>query len=91
MRIVSLLPSSTEIVCALGLRESLVGVSHECDYPSSIDHLPNLTAQRIPDGSSAQIDAEVRAQANAGALSLYTLDEERLRELKPDLILTQDL
>ena len=91
MRIVSLLPSATEILCAIGGADDLIGRSHECDYPSSIDHLPILTAQRIPDGSSAQIDAEVRAQANAGALSLYALDEERLRELKPDLILTQDL
>lgn len=91
MRIVSLLPSATEILCAIGGADELVGKSHECDHPPGLEDLPALTAQRISEGSSAQIDAEVRAQADAGAQSLYFLDEARLRDLKPELILTQDL
>lgn len=91
MRIVSLLPSATEILCAIGGGEDLVGRSHECDYPNTVEPLPILTGQRISEGTSAQIDAEVRKQAEAGIQSLYTLDEDLLRSLKPDLILTQDL
>ncbi len=92
MRIVSLLPSSTEIVCALGLEEQLVGITHECDYPASVVAKPRLTASRISHETmtSAEIDHAVRSQLD-GHGSIYDLDEARLRELKPDLILTQEL
>ena len=92
MRIVSLLPSTTEIVCALGLEDSLVGITHECDYPPSVAGKPRLTASRISHEtmSSAEIDHAVRSQLD-GHGSIYDLDEVRLRELNPDLILTQEL
>jgi iron complex transport system substrate-binding protein len=92
VRIVSLLPSTTEIVCALGLEESLVGITHECDYPPSVAGKPRLTASRISQETmtSAEIDHAVRSQLD-GHGSIYDLDEVRLRELKPDLILTQEL
>jgi iron complex transport system substrate-binding protein len=87
MRIVSLLPSLTELVCNLGKRGDLVGVTHECDYPDEVNRLPHLTRSRIPGAaSSAEIDALVAAQAG----SLYELDENLLAELNPDLILTQE-
>jgi iron complex transport system substrate-binding protein len=91
-RIVSLLPSATEIVCALGLEDALVGVTHECDYPPSVAALPKLTASRISHGTmtSAEIDHAVRSQLD-GHGSIYDLDEEKLRSLRPDLILTQEL
>ncbi len=89
-RIVSLLPSLTEIACALGLEERLVGRSHECDHPASVASLPVCTAPRFPvEGSSAEIDARVRGLVRDG-LSIYAVDAERLRELRPDLVLTQD-
>lgn len=92
MRIVSLLPSTTEIVCALGLEDSLVGITHECDYPMSVVDKPRLTASRISQEtmSSKEIDHAVRSQLD-GHGSIYDLDEVRLRELNPDLILTQEL
>jgi len=92
MRIVSLLPSTTEIVCALGLEDSLVGITHECDYPASVIDKPRLTASRISQEtmSSKEIDHAVRSQLD-GHGSIYDLDEARLRELNPDLILTQEL
>src|SRR5215210_7921188 len=91
-RIVSLLPSATEIVCALGLEESLVGVTHECDYPASVVGKPVLTASRISHErmSSAEIDHAVRSQLD-GHGSIYDLDERLLAELKPDLVITQEL
>jgi len=90
-RIVSLLPSATEIVCALGAGERLVGISHECDFPASIRDRPVLTRARIdPCGSSRQIDRAVRAVVR-DALSIYAVDEERLGALAPDVIVTQDL
>ncbi|MBC7910744.1 MAG: cobalamin-binding protein [Pyrinomonadaceae bacterium] len=92
MRIVSLLPSATEIVCALGLENQLVGVTHECDFPSSVTGKPKLTASRISHEtmSSAEIDHAVRTQLD-GHGSIYNLDEEAMRALRPDLILTQEL
>jgi iron complex transport system substrate-binding protein len=92
MRIISLLPSSTEIVCALGLQDQLVGITHECDYPESIVNLPRLTASRISHETmtSAEIDHAVRSQLD-GHGSIYDLDEKKLRQLQPDLILTQEL
>ena len=90
MRIVSLLPGATEICFALGLGDQVVGVSHECDYPAAARALPSLTRARLdPHGSSRAIDAEVRDLAGKG-LSIYEVDEERLRELRPDVIITQD-
>ena len=95
MRIVSLLPSATEIVCALGLEDELLGITHECDYPPSVVDKPRLTSSRISPETmtSAEIDHAVRSQlANLdGHGSIYDLDEARLRALKPDLILTQEL
>src|SRR6266571_3163173 len=95
MRIVSLLPSSTEIVCALGLEDALVGITHECDYPPSVAGKPRLTSSHISHEkmTSLEIDHAVRSQLAQldGHGSIYHLDEARLRELKPDLILTQEL
>ena len=66
MRIVSLLPSATEIVCALGLGDALVGRSHECDFPPGVERLPALCAPKVPiHGTSAEIDREVRAPGAA--------------------------
>ncbi len=89
-RIASLLPSTTEIACALGFEKSLVGRSHECDYPDSISHLPALTAPKLdPGGTSREIDDRVKQLVRDG-LSVYRVDAERLRELAPSVILTQD-
>jgi iron complex transport system substrate-binding protein len=90
-RIVSLLPSATEIVYALGAGDRLVGVTHECDYPDAARALPVLTASALPAaGSSAEIDRHVRRSLHQGS-SLYALDAELLAQLEPDLILTQEL
>lgn len=89
MRIVSLIPSASEIVAALGLQESLVGRSHECDFPKGIAHLPVCTQPKFdPEGSSAEIDARVRSIVK-DALSVYQIPEGVLEELKPDVIVTQ--
>lgn len=92
LKIVSLLPSATEIVCALGLEENLIGITHECDFPASIIGKPHLTASRISHEtmSSKEIDHAVRSQLD-GHGSIYDLNTELLAELKPDLILTQEL
>ncbi len=92
MRIASLLPSATEIVCALGLADHLVGVSHECDYPADVvNDLPRITRSAIPHGlSSAQIDSVVSERMQRGE-SLYLVEEDLLAELKPDLLITQEL
>lgn len=91
MRIVSLLPSATEIIAELGLAEQLVGVTHECDYPASVRQLPKVTRTLIPtDASSAEIDRLVRARLGATS-ALYSLDVEMLERLQPDLIVTQAL
>ncbi len=90
-RIVSLLPSATELICALGLESALVGISHECDYPPGVNGLPRVTRTRIAhDASSRDIDTQVREEL-AGAQALYSLDLDTLRELAPDLIVTQSL
>ncbi|MGN6558808.1 MAG: cobalamin-binding protein [Solirubrobacterales bacterium] len=89
MRIASLVPSATEMLFALGLGESVVGVTHECDFPVAASELPQLTATVLPEGLSAgEIDAAVKEVVGEGR-ALYTLDEERLGELEPDLIVTQ--
>jgi iron complex transport system substrate-binding protein len=91
MRIVSLLPSATEIVCELGLSDNLVGVTHECDYPRFVAGLPKVTRTLIPhDTSSRDIDALVRERLKTQR-ALYTLDLPTLEQLAPDLIVTQAL
>jgi len=88
-RIVSLLPSATEIVCALGCAGRLVGRSHECDYPAEVASVPVCTRSRVDSSkSSAAIDHEVK-NLLANAASLYDVDVARIREIRPDLILTQ--
>jgi iron complex transport system substrate-binding protein len=89
MRIASLVPSATEMLFALGLGDSVVGVTHECDYPPAAAGLPQLTGTVLPSGLSAgEIDARVKEVIGEGR-ALYTLDEKRLAELEPDLIVTQ--
>jgi iron complex transport system substrate-binding protein len=92
LKIASLLPSTTEIVCALGLEKNLVGITHECDFPPAIADKPHLTASRISHEtmSSREIDHAVRSNLD-GHGSFYDLDEKLLEQLKPDLILTQEL
>jgi iron complex transport system substrate-binding protein len=88
-RIVTLLPSATEIVCALGFEDQLVGRSHECDFPRAVVRVPALTEAKFnAEGTSAEIDQRVK-KIVADALSVYRVDAARLRELKPDLIVTQ--
>lgn len=90
MRIVSLLPSTTEIICELGLQHQLVGRSHECLQNESIRSLPSLTSPEIKTiADSSKIHSDVQELIENG-LSIYKIDGERLRELKPDLIITQD-
>jgi iron complex transport system substrate-binding protein len=91
MRIVSLLPSATEIVFALGLGDDLLGVSFECDFPPAARELPHVSGTALGSGlTPAEIDAEVAASVQAGA-SMYTLDSGLIRELAPELIVAQDL
>lgn len=87
-RVVSLIASSTEIVCALGLQESLVGRSHECDHPPDIGTLPVCTEPKFLDGTSYEIDQRVKAILQEG-LSVYRVDADLLADLRPDVILTQ--
>lgn len=88
-RIVSLLPSATEIVCALGFQDQLVGRSHECDFPPGVARLPALTTPRFdPEGASGEVNDRVR-RILAEALAVYRVDAARLRELRPDFIVTQ--
>lgn len=89
MRIASLVPSATEMLFALGLGGDVVAVTHECDHPPAARELPHLTATVLPEGLSAgEIDAAVKSVVGAGR-ALYSLDEERLAALEPDLIVTQ--
>jgi iron complex transport system substrate-binding protein len=91
MRIVSLVPSATEMLFALGLGDAIVGVTHECDHPMEALELPQVTRDRIPAGLSArEIDDAVR-EMTLGGDSIYELDDELLGELEPDLIVTQEL
>ncbi|MDZ7716860.1 MAG: cobalamin-binding protein [Balneolaceae bacterium] len=89
-RIVSLLPSTTEIVCRLGMQQYLVGRSHECDFPPAVKKLPYCTEPKFePDGTSYEIDQRVKALLQEG-LSVYRVNSNVLTELQPDLIITQD-
>jgi len=91
-RIVSFLPSATEIACALGLEDHLVGITHECDYPPSVTAKPVVVRSAVPveKMSEAEIDKAVSERVREG-LSVYQVDEVLLRQLAPDLILAQDL
>jgi len=90
MRVVSLLPSATETLCLLGGSDLLVGRSHECDFPASIQDRPVLTAQITEFTTPAEVDRQV-STALAEGRALYTLDTDLLADLRPDVILTQDL
>ncbi len=97
MRIVSLLPAASEIVAYLGASDQLVGISHECDFPSVLASRPRVTRSSLPDSTSSvsgitagDIDAAVR-DASLGGVSLFTIDRAMIRALNPDVILTQAL
>jgi iron complex transport system substrate-binding protein len=91
MRIVSLVPSATETLFALGLGPDVIAVTHECDYPEAARELPKITRDVLPAGlSTREIDAAVKERTLAGE-SIYELDDELLRDLRPDLIVTQEL
>jgi iron complex transport system substrate-binding protein len=91
VRIVSLVPSATETLFALGLGPDVIAVTHECDYPPAVWELPKITRDILPPGLSAgEIDAAVKERTLAGE-SIYELDDELLRDLRPDLIVTQEL
>lgn len=91
MRIISLVPNGTEILFAVGAGDLVLGVSHECDYPPEARTRPILTGSALTPGMSAsEVDQAVSAQVGSG-LSLYTLDEARIADLEPDLIVTQQL
>ncbi len=91
MRIVSLVPSATETLFALGLGPDVIAVTHECDYPPAVRELPKITRDVLPAGLTAgQIDAAVKERTLAGQ-SIYELDADLLHDLRPDLIVTQEL
>jgi iron complex transport system substrate-binding protein len=91
VRIVSLVPSATETLFALGLGPDVIAVTHECDYPEAARELPKITRDVLPSGLSArEIDAAVKERTLAGE-SIYELDDELLHDLRPDLIVTQEL
>jgi iron complex transport system substrate-binding protein len=88
-KIVSLLPAATEIICALGLEDNLVGISHECDFPESVKSLPVCTSSKIPSGlNSNEIDSAVKTLLSQ-ALSIYNIHADLVKSLKPDIIITQ--
>jgi len=88
-KIISLLPAATEIICALGLEQNLVGRSHECDYPETVKKLPICSeAKFIPGSSSKQIDDQVK-EILTDALSIYTIDKDLIKSLNPDVVITQ--
>ena len=92
MRICSLLPSTTEIVCALGMETSLVGKTHECDYPPEVDHVQVVTKSLIDhtESTSYEIDRHISDAMHSGS-GIYAIDDSALAEINPDLILTQEL
>lgn len=89
-RIVSLIPSATEIVAALGFQDQLVGRSHECDFPKGVETLPFCTEPKFkPDGTSREINQSVK-EILRNALAVYSVDSEQLNQLKPTHIITQN-
>jgi iron complex transport system substrate-binding protein len=91
MRIVSLVPHATELLFALGLGDQVVAVTHECDFPAEAARLPHITRDALPPGlAGREIDAAVRERTQRGE-AIYELDEDALRALEPDLIVTQEL
>src|ERR1700741_2216857 len=91
MRIVSLVPHATELLFALGLADEIIAVTHECDYPPAARELPQVTRDALPAGlGAAEVDAAVRERTERGE-SIYELDDDALRDLEPDLIVTQAL
>ena len=92
MRICSLLPSTTEIVCALGMETSLVGKTHECDYPPEVHHVQVVTKSLIDhtESTSYEIDRHISEAMHSGS-GIYAIDDSALTEINPDLILTQEL
>jgi iron complex transport system substrate-binding protein len=91
MRIISLLPSATEIICQLGLESQLVGVSHECDFPSPVNRLPRLTTSRVNHRAMSRDIHQSVAEILKNSISVYDLDLKQLKLLDPDFIITQDL
>ncbi len=88
-KIISLLPAATEIICALGLEQQLIGRSHECDYPESVKHLPVCSSAKfLPGSDSAEIDRQVK-EILSDSLSIYNIDKELIKSLAPDVIITQ--
>src|SRR5438132_5042172 len=91
-RIVSFLPSATEMACALGLGDQLVGITHECDYPPEVQGKPIVIRNVLPIETMSQPEIDVAVtQRMRDGISLYQVDEKLLRELAPDIIITQDL
>jgi iron complex transport system substrate-binding protein len=91
VRIVSLLPSATEMICEIGLGDHLRGVSHECDYPPFVRSLPKVTQSALPpDASSQEIDSII-SEKHSGTLALYRLDDDTIRSVEPEFIVTQSL
>src|SRR3954453_13319394 len=91
MRIVSLVPHATELLFALGLGDDVVAVTHECDFPGEVAELPHVTRDVLPSGlGAAEIDAAVRERTQQGK-AIYELDEDRLADLEPPPIVTQEL
>lgn len=91
MRIVSLLPSATEMICEIGLGDQLCGVTHECDYPPHVMTLPRVTTSSIPhDATSAEVDRLV-SERTRGMVAIYSLDMEALTQIRPDVLVTQTL
>ena len=91
MRIVTLLPSATEIVCRLGLAKNLTGISHECDFPSSIKTLPKVTSSSIGKNMNSNDIHNSVEELLKNSISVYGLDLKLLESLKPDYLITQDL
>ena len=91
LTIASLLPSTTEMACSLGLLDNLIAISHECDYPNAVRELESITSSIIPHGLSQQEIDDFVVKAMRAGKSLYGVDAERLSTLSPDLVLTQGL
>lgn len=91
MKLVTLLPSATEIISRLGLEKNLVGVSHECDFPESVASLPKLTSSSVNTKASSSNIHQSVMEVMKSAVSVYDLDVELLKSLQPDFIITQDL